>query len=123
MPKALRPLSATSHLRCTRLPLAHAHPCHACNMSWRSAVCVPLPTGAECGGRCQRKPCASAHAYPWHACHVPLTGPSCACTAAVPQGVAGAAGGAGIIIGAFFAFYSTSKQLLRERTDLPEGEC
>ncbi|KXZ54883.1 hypothetical protein GPECTOR_4g955 [Gonium pectorale] len=37
------------------------------------------------------------------------------------RGVLGAAGGAGIIIGAFFAFYSTSKQLLRERTDLPEG--
>ena len=39
------------------------------------------------------------------------------------QGVLGAAGGAGIIIGAFFAFYSTSKQLLREKTDLPDGVC
>eukprot|EP00198_Chlamydomonas_reinhardtii_P002625 XP_001691961.1 mitochondrial carrier protein [Chlamydomonas reinhardtii] len=37
------------------------------------------------------------------------------------QGVAGAATGAGIIIGAFFAFYSTSKRLLREKTDLSEG--
>lgn len=39
------------------------------------------------------------------------------------QGVAGAATGAGIIIGAFFAFYSTSKRLLREKTDLSEGEA
>ncbi|KAG2435801.1 hypothetical protein HXX76_006997 [Chlamydomonas incerta] len=37
------------------------------------------------------------------------------------KGVAGAATGAGIIIGAFFAFYSTSKRLLREKTDLPDG--
>ncbi|GIM03575.1 hypothetical protein Vretimale_8315 [Volvox reticuliferus] len=37
------------------------------------------------------------------------------------RGVLGAAGGAGIIIGAFFAFYSTSKRLLREKTDLSEG--
>ncbi|GLC53045.1 hypothetical protein PLESTB_000702100 [Pleodorina starrii] len=37
------------------------------------------------------------------------------------RGVLGAAGGAGIIIGAFFAFYSTSKRLLREKTDLPDG--
>lgn len=37
------------------------------------------------------------------------------------QGVLGAATGAGIIIGAYFAFYSTTKQFLRERTELPEG--
>lgn len=38
------------------------------------------------------------------------------------QGVVGAATGAGIIIGTYFAFYSTTKRFLRERTDMSEGE-
>lgn len=38
------------------------------------------------------------------------------------QGVLGAATGAGIIIGSYFAFYSNTKKVLRERTTLPEGE-
>jgi hypothetical protein len=37
------------------------------------------------------------------------------------QGVWGAAGGAGIIIGSYFAFYSNTKKILREHTDLSEG--
>lgn len=38
------------------------------------------------------------------------------------QGVVGAATGAGIIIGTYFAFYSTTKRFLRERTDMGEGQ-
>lgn len=37
------------------------------------------------------------------------------------QGVVGAATGAGIIIGTYFAFYSTTKRFLRERTDMNDG--
>jgi solute carrier family 25 S-adenosylmethionine transporter 26 len=37
------------------------------------------------------------------------------------KGVIGAATGAGIIIGTYFAFYSTTKRFLRERTELHEG--
>lgn len=37
------------------------------------------------------------------------------------KGVVGAAAGAGIIIGAYFAFYSTTKRFLRERTNMNEG--
>lgn len=37
------------------------------------------------------------------------------------QGVFGAACGAGIIIGAYFAFYSTSKRYLREHTNMSDG--
>ncbi|KAF5833754.1 mitochondrial carrier domain-containing protein [Dunaliella salina] len=37
------------------------------------------------------------------------------------KGVVGAATGAGIIIGAYFAFYSTAKQCLRKTTALSEG--
>ena len=38
------------------------------------------------------------------------------------QGVVGAATGAGVIIGAYFAFYSSSKQFLRRSTALTDGE-
>lgn len=37
------------------------------------------------------------------------------------KGVVGAATGAGIIIGTYFAFYSTTKRYLREHTDMTEG--
>ncbi|EFN52160.1 hypothetical protein CHLNCDRAFT_139333 [Chlorella variabilis] len=37
------------------------------------------------------------------------------------EGVVGAAAGAGIIIGTYFAFYSTTKRFLREKTDLSDG--
>lgn len=37
------------------------------------------------------------------------------------KGVVGAATGAGIIIGTYFAFYSTSKRFLREKTTMNEG--
>lgn len=37
------------------------------------------------------------------------------------KGVVGAATGAGIIIGTYFAFYSTTKRMLRERTTLGDG--
>ena len=37
------------------------------------------------------------------------------------KGVVGAATGAGLIIGTYFAFYSTTKRFLRERTDMHEG--
>ena len=37
------------------------------------------------------------------------------------KGVIGAATGAGIIIGTYFAFYSTTKRFLREKTELHEG--
>ena len=37
------------------------------------------------------------------------------------KGVLGAASGAGIIIGTYFAFYSTTKNFLRERTNINEG--
>jgi solute carrier family 25 S-adenosylmethionine transporter 26 len=37
------------------------------------------------------------------------------------QGVVGAATGAGIIIGTYFAFYSTTKRFLREKTDFSDG--
>ena len=37
------------------------------------------------------------------------------------KGVFGAATGAGIIIGTYFAFYSTTKNALRRHTDLQEG--
>jgi len=37
------------------------------------------------------------------------------------KGVVGAATGAGIIIGTYFAFYSTSKRFLREHSNLNEG--
>jgi len=43
--------------------------------------------------------------------------------ASLYKGVLSAATGAGIIIGAYFAFYSTSKRFLRERTDWKEGGC
>ena len=39
----------------------------------------------------------------------------------VLQGVLGAGTGAGIIIGSYFAFYSTTKKYLRENTTLKEG--
>ena len=39
----------------------------------------------------------------------------------MPQGVVGAATGAGIIIGTYFAFYSTTKRFLRERTEMGDG--
>ena len=39
----------------------------------------------------------------------------------VLQGVLGAGTGAGIIIGSYFAFYSTTKKYLREHTTLKEG--
>jgi len=38
------------------------------------------------------------------------------------QGVVGAATGAGVIIGTYFAFYSTTKRFLRSNTQLNEGE-
>ena len=38
------------------------------------------------------------------------------------RGVVGAACGAGIIIGTYFAFYSTTKSFLRRHSDLNEGE-
>ena len=37
------------------------------------------------------------------------------------RGVVGAASAAGIIIGTYFAFYSTTKNLLRRRTTLNES--
>ena len=37
------------------------------------------------------------------------------------RGVVGAASGAGIIIGTYFAFYSTTKNFLRRHSDLSEG--
>lgn len=40
----------------------------------------------------------------------------------VVQGVVGAATGAGIIIGTYFAFYSTTKNCLKAHTDLSDGE-
>jgi solute carrier family 25 S-adenosylmethionine transporter 26 len=42
--------------------------------------------------------------------------------ASLYKGVVSAATGAGIIIGAYFAFYSTSKRFLREKTVWKEGE-
>lgn len=41
----------------------------------------------------------------------------------VLQGVVGAATGAGIIIGTYFAFYSTAKNALKAHTDLSDGTC
>lgn len=41
--------------------------------------------------------------------------------ASLYKGVVSAATGAGIIIGAYFAFYSTSKRFLKEKTDWKEG--
>lgn len=38
------------------------------------------------------------------------------------KGVVGAATGAGIIIGTYFAFYSTTKNFLRRHSSLNEGE-
>ncbi|KAK2077325.1 hypothetical protein QBZ16_004959 [Prototheca wickerhamii] len=37
------------------------------------------------------------------------------------KGVFGAATGAGLIIGTYFAFYSTTKKFLRKHTELPDG--
>jgi hypothetical protein len=42
--------------------------------------------------------------------------------ASLYKGVVSAATGAGIIIGAYFAFYSTSKRFLKEHTEWKEGE-
>ncbi len=42
--------------------------------------------------------------------------------ASLYKGVVSAATGAGIIIGAYFAFYSTSKRFLKQRTNLADGE-
>ena len=42
-------------------------------------------------------------------------------TPAAAQGVLGAAAGAGIIIGAYFAVYSTAKIALRQHTNLQPG--
>jgi hypothetical protein len=42
--------------------------------------------------------------------------------ASLYKGVVSAATGAGIIIGAYFAFYSTSKRFLREKTEWKDGE-
>lgn len=58
----------------------------------------------------------------------PLGGPtglqrSLAEVASLYKGVVSAATGAGIIIGAYFAFYSTSKRFLREKTEWKDGEC
>lgn len=39
------------------------------------------------------------------------------------KGVVSAATGAGVIIGAYFAFYSTTKRFLREQTKWKEGRC
>jgi solute carrier family 25 S-adenosylmethionine transporter 26 len=41
--------------------------------------------------------------------------------ASLYKGVVSAATGAGIIIGAYFAFYSTSKRFLKEHTEWKEG--
>lgn len=41
--------------------------------------------------------------------------------ASLYRGVLSAATGAGVIIGAYFAFYSTSKRALKERTELSDG--
>ena len=38
------------------------------------------------------------------------------------RGVVGAASGAGIIIGTYFAFYSTTKRFLRRHSNLNEGK-
>lgn len=43
--------------------------------------------------------------------------------ASLYKGVVSAATGAGIIIGAYFAFYSTSKRFLKEKTEWKEGGC
>eukprot|EP00882_Tetradesmus_deserticola_P014633 GHRQ01015567.1.p2 GENE.GHRQ01015567.1~~GHRQ01015567.1.p2 ORF type:complete len:102 (-),score=37.32 GHRQ01015567.1:456-761(-) len=43
--------------------------------------------------------------------------------ASLYKGVVSAATGAGIIIGAYFAFYSTSKRYLKQKTQWKEGEC
>jgi hypothetical protein len=43
--------------------------------------------------------------------------------ASLYKGVVSAATGAGVIIGAYFAFYSTSKRYLRSHTDMPDGEA
>jgi hypothetical protein len=42
--------------------------------------------------------------------------------ASLYRGVLSAATGAGVIIGAYFAFYSTSKRFLRQRTTMGEGQ-
>jgi hypothetical protein len=42
--------------------------------------------------------------------------------ASLYKGVVGAATGAGIILAAYFSFYSTTKQFLRRNTDLADGE-
>jgi solute carrier family 25 S-adenosylmethionine transporter 26 len=42
--------------------------------------------------------------------------------ASLYKGVISAATGAGIIIGAYFAFYSTSKRYLKQHTDMSDGE-
>ncbi|KIZ00039.1 Putative carrier protein PET8 [Monoraphidium neglectum] len=42
--------------------------------------------------------------------------------ASLYRGVLSAATGAGVIIGAYFAFYSTTKRFLRQRTSLGEGQ-
>lgn len=42
--------------------------------------------------------------------------------ASLYKGVVSAATGAGIIIGAYFAFYSTSKRFLRQNTEWKDGE-
>lgn len=65
---------------------------------------------------------------PLHACQLGCTLPAwqapyklgAACLLLL-QGVVGAATGAGIIIGTYFAFYSTTKRFLRERTDMNDG--
>lgn len=41
--------------------------------------------------------------------------------ASLYKGVVGAATGAGIILAAYFSFYSTAKQFLRRNTDLSDG--
>lgn len=42
--------------------------------------------------------------------------------ASLYKGVVSAATGAGVIIGAYFAFYSTTKRFLRDQTKWSEGE-
>ncbi|GIL55112.1 hypothetical protein Vafri_10726 [Volvox africanus] len=102
---------STAPNRCT----AWRHPRPSRHRSFAEALQSILTVGGH-----GRRALGSSLLAAWHQPHLPAFIPPSPKPPPL-RGVLGAAGGAGIIIGAFFAFYSTSKRLLREKTDLSEG--
>ncbi len=98
---------------CSRYQQQHKQP----QQAWpASRPARTAPSSQHCSAAVLREAAGGPYAHHQHAHdHDPP-----AATAA-PQGVVSAATGAGIIIGAYFAFYSTTKKFLKENTRMHDG--